>query len=741
MKSLLIVESPAKAKTLKKYLGEDFEVKASIGHVIDLPKNKLAVAVDKGFTPSYEIMKGKKKVLDEIAKISAKVTNIYLAPDPDREGEAIAKHISDYINESLKGKKKHIYRILVNEITEKGIRKALEAPSDINMNKFESQQARRILDRLVGYQISPILWKKVTKGLSAGRVQSVAVRLIVEREEEIQNFKKEEFWVINAEFKINKKILKTKLFKINEKNVDIKNIKEAEKILKDIKDGKIAISSIETKERKRNPLPPFITSKLQQEASRKLKFTPKKTMAVAQMLYEGIELGEEAVGLITYMRTDSVRVSDDAKKEVRDFILKEYGEKFLPKKANEFKFKNRTQDAHEAIRPTITKYKPETIKKYLTPDQYKLYSLIWNRFVASQMLPSIYDSTTVDISIDSEKKYLFRATGSVLKFEGYEKVYIEHRDDEKENEMPNISKNDKINLENIDKEQKFTQPPARYNVATIIKELEEQGIGRPSTYASIISTIQDRAYVEKIEGGNFKPTELGIIVNELLIGAFPEIMDIKFTAEMEDKLDQIEEGNLVWNKVLSDFYKSFKKALDSAEEHMPDIKRSEGATDLKCPSCGSKMVIKWGKMGQFIACSDYPNCTTTRNFTRDEDGKAKFVEEKESSELCPKCGKAMVIKTGRFGRFLACSDYPNCKGIKSISIGIKCPVCNEGDMSERRTKKGKIFYSCSNYPKCKFATWSKPVAKKCTVCGFSVMEERKDSFVCSNKECKHVEKK
>jgi DNA topoisomerase I len=742
-KSLLVVESPAKAKTIKKYLGSDFDVKASVGHVMDLPSKELGVDLEKDFTPKYVTMRGKVKVLSELGKASEKVGDIYLATDPDREGEAIAKHIADYIDKKFKKDKKNIHRILVNEITSKGIKKALQMPGKINLDKFNSQQARRILDRLVGYKISPILWKKVTKGLSAGRVQSVAVRLIVERETEIDNFKPVEYWILGAIFDINANPLESKLFRVNGKKADVKNKDEANGIYEKVLKGNVKVESIEKKERKRNPKPPFITSKLQQDGARTLKFTPKRTMAIAQSLYEGVELGSfGSVGLITYMRTDSVRVNDDFKKDARSFIKTTYGDEYLPEKANFYKTKKSAQDAHEAIRPTSLEYSPLKIKEFLSSDQFKLYSLIWNRAIASQMNPSIYDQTTIDFNVESSgDNFIFRTTGSVLKFDGYEKAYREYREEEEKNLLlPEIKKEDKVKLVELKKEQKFTKPPSRYNVASIIKELEEKGIGRPSTYASIISTIQDRGYVEKMEGGQFTPTELGKIVNELLIKAFPDILNVDFTAGMEDRLDNIEEGKENWVNVLKDFYKDFEKDLKSAEDNMRNVKKEEVKTGIKCPSCGSEMLIKWSRNGQFLACSNFPTCRTTRNFTKDEKGNIKIEEEKTVDEKCPSCGKKMTLKSGRFGRFLACIDYPKCKTTKSISIGVKCPECG-GDLTEKITKRGKVFYSCSNYPKCKFAVWNTPVAKTCKECGFKVMEELKDKYKCANKECGAEEEK
>lgn len=737
-KSLVIVESPAKAKTIKGYLGKNFEVKASIGHVIDLPHDELGVDVDKHFKPTYVVMKGKQKVLTDLNKIAQTCTTVFLAPDPDREGEAIAKHIYDYLRK--KNKDIEIYRILINEITSKGVKLAISKPLKIDEDKFEAQQARRILDRLVGYQISPILWKKVRRGLSAGRVQSVAVRLVVEREEEINSFIPQEYWMIDAVVDVNTNKIISKLFKINGEKFEVKNETEATRIVQDIKSSKLSIDNIEKKERRRNPLPPFTTSKLQQDAARKLRFTSKKTMSVAQSLYEGVDLGEEGtLGLITYMRTDSVRVSDDALKDCRTYIAKKYGKNYLPEEARMYKVKKSAQDAHEAIRPTEMSCEPEKVKKYLSDDQFKLYSLIWKRFIASQMNASIYDMTNIDFLAAGKEKYTLRANGSVLKFDGYEAVYLEYRDEEEEalNSLPECKLTDKAVLDKINPQQKFTQPPARYNEATIVKELEEKGIGRPSTYSSIISTIQERGYVEKNQSLQFVPTELGVLVTGLLIESFPEIMDLEFTASMEDKLDEIEEGKHSWKKILKEFYDKFKPALEGAAKNMRDVKKEEIPTNIKCPECKSILNIKWGKNGKFLACSNYPDCKFTSNFLEDENGTIKLAEEEKSKELCPKCSAPMLIKQGRFGKFLACSKYPVCKGTKSLSVGVKCPDCKTGDVVEKRTKKGKTFYGCSHYPKCEFATWDYPLKQKCPKCAAPIMVEKGSQLVCINPECGH----
>jgi len=752
-KSLVIVESPAKAKTINKFLGKDFVVKASVGHVKDLPKSKLGVDIENNFSPHYEVIKGKAKVIAELKKYAKTADNIYLAPDPDREGEAIAWHIAEEVD----GKGKKVYRVLFNEITEKGVTEAIKNPASLDRNKFEAQQARRILDRLVGYQVSPILWEKVRRGLSAGRVQSVTVRLVCEREREIKAFVPQEYWSITAELKNEEAggkegqgaSFKAKLIKRDNKKIELKDEEETNKVLQEIEGKDFVVRDVEKKERKRNPLPPFITSKLQQDAARKLGFTAKKTMMLAQQLYEGIELGEHgSVGLITYMRTDSTRVSADAVKDARVYIYAKFGREYLPAKPNAYQGKKGAQDAHEAIRPTYFEYPPDLVKKYLSKDHFHLYQLIWNRFVASQMLPAIIDQTVVSIGAD---RYIFQANGSVIRFPGFTAVYteggthLENGSDEEEDaeKLPLLEKNDILNVLGIMPKQHFTQPPPRFTEATLIKELEELGIGRPSTYAPTLSTIQDREYVVK-EKNQFVPTELGFIVTDLLVKSFPDILNVEFTAHMEEDLDMIEDGRLNWLDAMKEFYTPFKNSLERARVEMKDVKREETATGIKCEKCGKVMVIKWGRNGRFIACSGYPECKNTKEYSTDENGNIKAVENisEKTDEKCPNCGKPMVIKTGRFGRFLACSHYPQCKTAKPLSMGVKCPVegCG-GEMVERQSKKKKIFYSCSDYPKCKYALWDKPVSENCPECGFKILTEKgtKSGMIikCPNEGCKY----
>ena len=722
-KSLVIVESPAKARTINKLLGRDFLVMASVGHIKDLPKSKLGVDIEGGFEPQYETIRGKAKILTELKKASRDVDDIYLAPDPDREGEAIAWHIQESLSEEGKksakktsktakksakkpAAKKNFHRVLFNEITATAVKEALKNPTVVDRNKVEAQQARRVLDRLVGYQVSPLLWDKVRRGLSAGRVQSVAVRLICEREAEITAFNPKEYWSITAEFEG----LEAKLTKKDGKKLEVTTGAEAESIVAELKGEPFTVSTLEKKERKRNPQPPFITSKLQQEAARKLSFSAKKTMMLAQHLYEGADIGGEGpVGLITYMRTDSPRISKEAKASARDFIDKTFGPEFIPKKPNVYKSKKRAQEAHEAIRPTNLVYTPELVKKHLSRDHYRLYELIWKRFIASEMAPALLDQTSVGIGA---KNYIFSASGTVVKFPGFTAVYEEGRDEEEEKAkiLPPLTKGQDLKPKAITPAQHFTKPPPRFTEATLVKELEERGIGRPSTYASIISTIQEREYVIK-EERRLCPTELGTLVTELLVKSFPKILDAEFTAFLEDELDQVEEGTFPWTSVISDFYTPFKESLDKAKTEMKGVKGSEEPTDVKCKECGNPMVIKWGRRGKFLACTGYPECKSTSDFTTDDDGKITAVERvvEEVDEKCPKCERPMAVKTGRFGRFLACTGYPECKGTKPYSIGVGCPEEDcDGKLIERRSKRGRTFYGCSNYPKCKYATWEFP---------------------------------
>ncbi len=723
--TLVIVESPAKAKTLEKFLGRDYSVKASSGHIRDLPPGAMGVDLEKGFVPTYTVLKGKEKIVKDLKSQASKAEAVLLAPDPDREGEAIAWHLA-YLLEG----KKDIKRIEFNEITRSAVQQAVKNPRDIDMKRVEAQQARRILDRIVGYKISPLLWKKVRKGLSAGRVQSVAVRLICEREALVQRFVPKEFWKITALLskKGKKQAFEALIHSKGGEQLEIGDEAKASSVLKDLEGAVYEIREVRRKEQKRNPYPPFITSTLQQDASRKLGYQAKRTMSIAQKLYEGIEIsGEGYVGLITYMRTDSVRIADTAIEEVRRYIGEKISPQHLPKSPNVYKTKKGAQDAHEAIRPTSVFRTPEQVKKDLTPEQYKLYELIWKRFVASQMKPAVFDMTSADISA---KDYIFRASGSVLKYDGFLSLYEESRDENEERSgmLPELSEKEQLVLENLTPSQHFTQPPARYNEASLVKELEERGIGRPSTYAPIISTIVDRGYVVK-DGRTLKPTELGIITNGLLVKHFPTVLDIEFTARMEEELDEIEEGKIVWTKVLEEFYGPFKTSMEKAGVEMKKVKMEE-KTDEVCEKCGSPMVVRQSRYGAFLACTGFPKCKNTKDLPR------KGEEMTEPAEPCEKCGSPMEVKRSRFGAFLACSAYPKCKNTRSIlkKIGVKCPEAGcGGDIVEKRSKKGRVFFSCSNWPKCKFSSWQRPLPEMCPTCGAILTEKYTKAGI--SKEC------
>ena len=794
-KSLVIVESPAKAKTIGKYLGKQYIVKASLGHVKDLPKKDLAVDVERDFTPKYEVIEGKKKLIAELKQAAKGVDSVYLAADPDREGEAICWHLKEEL-EPKKSDKPSIFRVMFNEITANAVKKAFDKPMAVNVNLVDAQQARRVLDRLVGYKISPLLWDKVRRGLSAGRVQTVALRVIVDREREIKAFQRQEYWTIDVALNAKKPpLLTARLNRINETPPEIGNEATATGIVSDVDGADYIVKSVATREKKRNPVPPFITSTLQQESSRKLRFSVKRTMMLAQGLYEGKEIGKEgSVGLITYMRTDSTRVSEDALTEVRGMITERYGAEYLPASSNVYKTKKDAQDAHEAIRPTSALRTPESVEKFLAEDELKLYRLIWMRFIASQMNPALLDQTTIDINAKGKSgtRYIFRATGSVLKFEGFLKVYEEGKDQKDDDDedlkhkLPAVTQGEVLRFKEILPEQHFTEPPPRYNEATLVKKLEADGVGRPSTYASILTTIQDREYVKK-EGGKFHPTELGMVVTDLLLDSFNDLFDVKYTARMEEELDDIEEGKIDWRTSMADFYTRFQKDLEHAARNMTDIKRMEKPTDLICEKCGKPMVIKWGKHGSFIACTGYPECTNTREVALEPDGEKGDFGEQDETEYCENCGRPMVLKKGRFGQFfacsgypdckttkqiggeqrkdvpleekcpqcgsnlvqkfgrygefIACSDYPKCKYVKQKTIGVPCPNCSQGEVVERRSKRGKTFYGCNRYPECDFVAWGKPLAEKCPDCGSSYLVEKylKAGPVaqCPNAECKY----
>ncbi len=802
-KGLVIVESPAKAKTIQKYLGSGFEVEASLGHIKDLPKKSLGVDLENQFATDYEVIPGKEKVIARLKKMAKTAETIYLAPDPDREGEAIAAHLAEELGgdrvdgKATKKTKTPIWRVTFNEITKKAVQDAFQHARQIDRNLVDAQQTRRVLDRLVGYQVSPLLWDKVRRGLSAGRVQTVALRLIVEREREIKAFVPTEYWTMDANLLGAKPpVFAARLVGTNPKQNVLPNEETARGLEAKLNDATWTVNSVERKERRQNPTAPFTTSKFQQDASRKLRFSVKRAMMIAQRLYEGVDLGEEGtVGLITYMRTDSTRVSNDAIAEVRELIGKEFGTEFLPESPNAYKSKKDTQDAHEAIRPSSAARHPEDVKQYLQEDEFKVYKLIWQRFVASQMNPAVFDQTTVDIDARSGgETHRFRVTGSVLKFEGFLKVYEEAKDSKDEEDealkhkLPVLVEGQVLTLKSLDTEQHFTEPPPRFNEASLVKELEERGIGRPSTYSAIISTIQERQYVQKV-GGKFIPTEIGLVVTDLLVENFKDIFDFQYTARLEEELDEIEDGKELWTNALAEFYEKFEKDLHYAEKHMENVKRMEKPTDQVCERCGSPLVIKWGKhgsfyacsaydktnpesctftkenpidlpdldsadlqetsqeeycdncgrpmvlkrgrFGQFMACTGYPDCKTTRRLDQ-----AKKIPDVPLDEKCPQCGRNLLLRHGRFGEFVSCSGYPDCKYVKQNLIGVKCPDCKDGDIAEKKARRGNFFYGCTNYPDCEFTSAFKPVAEECPVCKSPYLLEKtlKDGtyLVCPN---------
>lgn len=729
---LVIVESPAKAKTIGKYLGKDFVVKASFGHVRDLPKSVLGVDTENNFEPKYVVPTKAKKVITDLKKHIAKAEKVYLATDEDREGEAIAWHLA----QALKTKDEKTERITFDEITKTAIQNAVQNPRKIDIKLVDAQQARRILDRLVGYELSPFLWNKVRRGLSAGRVQSVAVRLIVEREREIEAFKPDEFWTVEADLENGKnEVFTAKLRTHAEKVLDkleIKNKEEADKILEGLKNGEWKVVSVEEKDVRRSPLPPFTTSTLQQSASNRLGFSAKKTMMLAQRLYEGVELGEEgSTGLITYMRTDSLNLANEAIQGIRQVIEGSYGKEYLPEGPKYYKNKSRgAQEAHEAIRPTDSSRTPESVAPYLEKDMARLYELVWRRAVASQMTEANFGAMTVDISVG---EFGFRATGSRVVFPGYLKVL--GLDKTKEVILPKLEKSEVLNLKEVKPLQHFTQPPARYSEASLVKALEENGIGRPSTYAPTIDTVQKRGYVEKrIEDKRFHPTDVGKLVNDILVEHFPNIVDIQFTANMEEDLDEIAEGEKELVPVLKAFYEPFHKNLEEKSATLKKDDLTVEKTDLTCPECGKPVVLRLGRHGKFYGCSGYPDCKYTAP-----------ASEKEKSEMaaaptgkkCPDCGKDLVIKRGRFGVFLGCSGYPDCKHTERIEkkLGITCPKCGQGEIVERKSKRGKYFYGCNRYPDCDFVLWTKPTGEKCPNCGSLLVFAKNNSVACSSKDC------
>ncbi|MFQ5881115.1 MAG: type I DNA topoisomerase [Candidatus Methylomirabilales bacterium] len=796
-KSLVIVESPAKAKTITKFLGKGYEVKASYGHVRDLPPNRLAVDIKRNFRPQYQVVRGREKVLEALRKTAKASKAIFVATDPDREGEAIGWHLV----QELKPPRGSVHRVIFREITRRAVEEAFGRPGPIDLRKVEAQQARRILDRLVGYQVSPLLWEKVRRGLSAGRVQSVALRLIMDRERETRAFLPQEYWTIEALLAAGEPPeFKARLFKFNGEKVEVRSGAEAETLLQELGRQHFCVKGIVTRERRRYPVPPFTTSRLQQEAVRKLHMTARRAMTIAQQLYDGIELGEEgAVGLITYMRTDSTRVSGEAVAEARRYIAERFGQAFVPEQPPLYKSAKSAQEAHEAVRPTAVYRDPSIVAPYLTRDQLSLYTLIWNRFVASQMPPALFEVTTVEVEAG---RFLLRATGRVTRFQGFMRLYVEGTDEgvkpraeegqeaegdgetEREMTLPPLQEGEVLALRSLSPEQHFTQPPPKYTEATLVKELEEKGIGRPSTYATILQIIQNRDYVVK-EKGKFRPTELGEVVVDLLVKNFPRIMDYEFTARMESVLDEIEEGKADWLKEMKRFYEAFSRWLEQAKTGMENLKALEEETRETCEKCGSPMVIRWGRFGKFLACSAYPQCKNTREITQGDDrspmtgegsgetaegvngGRSAVAEDRVcekcgrlmvlkrgryglfwactgypdcrnvlrpegkgpmapevTDEKCETCGAPMVIRQGRYGRFLACSTYPRCRTVRPLPMDVKCPRCGAA-LTQRRSKRGRPFYGCTSYPECNFVLWHRPISEPCPECGAAFLVERR----------------
>jgi len=715
MKKLVIVESPAKAKTIEKYLGPDYVVEASVGHILDLPRRTLGVDVRKGFSPQYEIIEGKENIIKSLQRSAKKAGEIFIATDPDREGEAIASHLAKIIG--LDGGR--IHRVLFNEITPASVRRGLTEPGEIDQARVDAQQARRILDRLVGYMVSPFIQKVIARGLSAGRVQSVALRLICEREAEIRAFIAQEYWSITADLLTGKgETFQAKLARWQgaKMNMDIKDQAAAQTIVEALRGESYTLTDLVKKNVKKAPLPPYTTSTLQQDAANRLKFSNTRTMMVAQALYEGIELGKEGpVGLISYMRTDSTRSAPEAIKAARQFIAERFGDDFRPKQAREFKKSKRAQDAHEAIRPTDVHREPLLVKKNLTPEQFKLYELIWKRFIASQMAEAEFESTTATIQAGEGE---FRATGRRTLFKGYQQLYDDpaNEDDETAQELPLLTVGETFELKTLNPKQHFTQPPPRYNEGSLVKELDEKGIGRPSTYAQIISTLVTRRYVTRKEH-RFYPTELGETVNKVLVSQFPDIFNVSFTAQMEEELDSIENERTDWVKVVGDFYEPFQQSLQVAQGKRQELrKQTEEATDQVCEKCGSPMIIRWGRHGRFLGCSAFPAC---KNIKPLEPASAPQLTDK----TCPKCGKPMVVRHGPHGRFLGCSGYPECKTIVGEQVDCPRPGCT-GKVGQKRSKKGRFFWGCSNYPKCDFVSGYRPILEPCADCGHPYMDER-----------------
>ncbi len=741
---LLIVESPAKAKTINKFVGSRYIVKACMGHVRDLPQHRLGVDLANDFKPHYVTVRGKGDLIKELKADARKSEAVYLATDPDREGEAICWHLK----EALKIPEAKVRRVIFNEITKKVIKDAVDAASlDINIKLVEAQQARRVLDRLVGYSLSPLLWTKVRKGLSAGRVQSVAVRLICDREAEILAFKAVEYWTIEAGVSLpGGRPFTAKLAQLDGKKPELHNGDEARSAVARVSTGPIRIKSVERREQRRNPTPPFTTSTMQQEAAKRFRFTAKRTMMIAQTLYEGVDLGSGArEGLITYMRTDSVRVSTEAQLEARNVLAALHGPAIVPEVAPIYKGRSGAQDAHEAIRPSSAAREPEAVKASLTPDQFKLYKLIWQRFLASQSAPALLEQTAADLEAGPG---MFRATGLVVKAPGFMAIYKEAKEEdevdpnaEPEGALPaGLEAGLTLEVASITPTQHFTQPPPRYTDASLVKALEEEGIGRPSTYAPIIGTILDRTYVERREG-RFHPTELGTLVNDLLVKHFQDVINVQFTAQMEARLDEVADGKLPWVEALREFHAPFSIDLEKAKEEMRNVKAEmETITDLMCEKCGKPMIIRWGRHGKFLACSGYPECRNAKSFDMGPDGKIVVKVPEPTNEKCETCGSPMVIRSGRFGRFMACEKYPECKTTKSIPLDFKCPKPGcEGQLVQRRSRKGRPFYGCNKYPACDFVIWNPPFKEACPKCGATFITERKlksgKKYACVTENC------
>ncbi len=754
--NLVIVESPAKAKTIEKYLGKDFHVLASYGHVRDLIPKEGAVDPDHNYAMKYQVIDRNQRHVQAIAKALKNADELYLATDPDREGEAISWHLLELLKEKKILKDKPVHRVVFHEITKKAITEAIQNPEELSINLINAQQARRALDYLVGFNLSPLLWKKIRRGLSAGRVQSPALRLIVERELEIEAFKTREYWTITADLEADGQKFKARLTHLEGKKQEQFSITDEETALKakttllEKADGKLVVVKLEKKQRKRNPAAPFITSTLQQEASRKLGFTTKKTMMVAQQLYEGIDMGGESAGLITYMRTDSVNLAAEAITEIRELIASKYGQENVPQKPRQYKTKSKNaQEAHEAIRPTSVQRLPSQVKQYLSSDQLKLYDLIWKRTMASQMIHATIDTVSIDLSCGS-KDNLFRATGSTIAKPGFMAVYLEGKDDTKESDdkesfLPPLQEGRPVPLNDIIAGQHFTEPPPRYGEASLVKALEEYGIGRPSTYSSIISTLQNREYVT-LESKRFHPTDVGRIVNKFLTEHFTKYVDYDFTANLEDQLDAVSRGEKDWIPLMDDFWRPFTQLIHEKEETVQRKDVTQEAIDEKCPECGKPLSIRLGRNGRFIGCTNYPECSYTRNLN--DDGSQSSAEpEIVEGRTCPKCDSALVIKTGRYGKFIGCSNYPQCKHIepieKPIDTGVTCPKCNKGTILKRKSRHGKVFYSCSGYPKCDYALWNAPIKQSCPECNWPILtvkttKRRGTEKVCPQKDCKYA---